>query len=580
MTPRTALPLFLALLSAPLLAGAAPASVTAIGHVQGDGARSPLEGRTVTVQGVVTADFRDGLGGFFLQDGGDGDPRTSDAVFVPIANDASAEGSGLPQVGRAYRIEGTVTELALGSHGSLLTAIVPARIEALAGRAPAVRPLTLTARPTDWEAFEGMKVRIAAPLTVTGTESLARFGELAVSFGGRLWQPSELARPGSADYRRIEADNAHRRLLLDDGSGQRDPAQVAYLAGKSAPRTGTVLRNVEGIVDARQGQWRLQLTRPLAPSAPQRPAPPRVKGALKVAAFNLENLFNGDGHGGGFPTARGAKTEAQWRAQLSKLVATVRGLDPDIAALMELENDGYGPSSSLAQFVDALNAAGGDWRFVDAGHGPGPDTIRVGLIYRAGRVQPLGAPAVLEGGPFGERSRVPLAQAFVRNGAHASTPVVVVANHFKSKGCSEATGADADQRDGQGCWNALRTDSARRLDAWLRTDPTGTGSDRVVLLGDFNAYAMEDPMQVLRDAGWIDAFAAAKVQQPYSYVYNGLSGRLDHALLSPPLARKLRGAAEWHINADEPDSEGYADGDASVPWRSSDHDPLVVGFDL
>jgi predicted extracellular nuclease len=249
---------------------------------------------------------------------------------------------------------------------------------------------------------------------------------------------------------------------------------------------------------------------------------------------------------------------------------------------MELENDGYGPQSSLAQFVDALNADGGDWRFVDAGKGPGSDEIRVGLIYRKGRVTPAGKPAMLEGGPFDcvssrACSRVPLAQAFRRGKRPA---FVIVANHFKSKGCSGATGADADQRDGQACWNALRVDSAKRLDAWLKTDPTGHGSSLELVVGDFNAHAMEDPLRTLRDAGWKDAFAVAKAKQPYSYLYGGMLGRLDHALLSPALARRLKGAAEWHSNADEADGEGYAGSDAAGPWRSSDHDPMLLGFDL
>jgi predicted extracellular nuclease len=100
-----------------------------------------------------------------------------------------------------------------------------------------------------------------------------------------------------------------------------------------------------------------------------------------------------------------------------------------------------------------------------------------------------------------------------------------------------------------------------------------------VLLGDFNAYAMEDPIRTLHDAGWRDAFAVAKVERPYSYVYNGMSGRLDHALLSPGMAARLRGAAEWHTNADEADDLGYRDRNEPGPWRSSDHDPLLLGFD-
>ena len=132
---------------------------------------------------------------------------------------------------------------------------------------------------------------------------------------------------------------------------------------------------------------------------------------------------------------------------------------------------------------------------------------------------------------------MPLAQAFGRGDGE---PVVIVANHFKSKGCSEASGADADRNGGQACSNVSRVESARRLDAWMKTDPTGTGSPLQLLVGDFNAYAMEDPMRALHDAGWQDAFAVAGMEQPYSYVYAGLSGRLDHALLSPGLAARLR----------------------------------------
>ncbi|MBA3929413.1 MAG: endonuclease [Xanthomonas sp.] len=575
MTPPRSLPTLalLATLALPAYAATPNARVIPIGQVQGEGARSPLDGQTVTVEGVVTGLFVEGLGGFFLQDGGDGNANTSDALFVALE-----EGAPAPTIsaGERVRVRGIVGERKTGGDSTLTTLHAP-KIDTVQ-RINEVPLTVLTAQPRDWKALEGMLVRIDAPLTLSGTHTLERFGELIASFDGRLWQPSELATPGSAEAKRLAADNARRTLLLDDGSAKRDPATVWYVKDGQLLRTGTVLTGVQGIVDQRPGGWRLQLTQAPTIAAPQRPAAPQVAGNVRVAAFNLENLFNGDGKGGGFPTERGAKTPGQLKAQLAKLVATIRGLNPDIAALMELENDGYGADSSLAQLVTALNANGGTWRFVDATQGPGPDSIRVGIIYRSDKVKPTGKPATLQEGPFGERSRSPLAQAFVRG---SGTPFVVVANHLKSKGCSEASGGDADQKDGAGCWNALRLDSSKRLDAWLKTDPTRTRSDRVVTLGDFNAYAMEDPVRWLRDdAGWIDAFKQAKVEQPYSYVYNGLTGRLDHALLSPSLAKQLRGAAEWHINADEQDAQGYADGDASVPYRSSDHDPLLLGFDL
>ncbi len=440
-------------------------------------------------------------------------------------------------------------------------------------------PVVLTTAPADWRALDGQHVRIAAPLTLAGTDGLERFGQLTVAFDGRLWQPTEVAAPGTAGIEQVMADNQRRRLVLDDGSDARDPGSVPYLAGNPVLRTGMQLRNVEGIVrvDA-QGRPSLQVQGTLKLPQLQRPAVQKVAGDLHIAAFNLENFFNGDGQGGGFPTLRGARTLDEHKAQVAKLVTTVNSLGADVAALMELENDGYGPQSAIAELVDALNrdrGAQGDWRFVDAGNGPGDNPIRVGIIYRSSRLQPLGKPATLTGGPFVEHSRVPLAQAFQ---AKQGAPFVVVANHFKSKGCREAAGADADRNDGQGCWNATRVASAQQLNDWLKTNPTGTGAQDAVLLGDFNAYAQEDPIRTLHDLGWQDAFKVAKVEHPYSYVYNGYTGRLDHALLSPGMAKRLRGAAEWHSNADEQDASGYQGRNVPGPWRSSDHDPLLLGF--
>lgn len=558
----------------PGAAASLPAGVVAIGAVQGDGDTSPLLDREVTVEGVVTGNFGRHLGGWFVQDAGDDDPATSDALFV--TSDAAPE----LRSGDRVRVRGRVVEHGDRARGSL-TALEADAIEVV-GRGT-VAPLVLDAPPGDWERLEGMSVRIDAPLTIGGQHELARRGVLHASFGGRLYTPTEVAPPGQA-AERVAADNARRRLLLDDAMAMEDPRTVWYLDGRPAPRAGSVVTGAEGIVDQRWGQVRLQLTAVPAIAPAPRPAAPTVPGNLRLAAFNLRNLFNGDGRGGGFPTERGARTPAELQAQLGRLVATIRALDPHVAALMELENDGFGPDSSLAQLVDALNAGGGDWAFVDAGQGPGDDAIRVGLVYRAGRVRPQGAPATLGDGPFDGRSRAPLAQAFVpvAGGRGAGPAFVVVANHFKSKGCREASGAERDQNDGQACWNPLRLASARRLADWLATDPTGSGSDLVAIVGDLNAYAQEDPVRHLRDRGWRDALAEAGVEAPYSFVYDGQAGRLDHALLSPALAQRLAGAAEWHSNADEAANVGESGGNGRdhAPWRSSDHDPLLVGFDL
>lgn len=543
-----------------------------IGRVQGAGDSSPLTGQVVTVEGVVTAVPDDSFGGWFLQDAGDRDPATSDALFVVD--------EGGPPVGTRVRVRGTVVEVDTGR--GTRTALQPTGVAPL-GRASLPRPAAVPAPPADWERYENMRVRITAPLTVAGTHRVDKYGELLVNFGERLRTPADAVMPGDA-ARALAAENDRRTLRLDDGSDTERPTSIRYLPKTGQPRTGGRLSKVEGVVDQRGGGYRLQLTAKPAFRRAAPPSAPKVGGDVRIASFNLENFFNGDGQGGGFPTPRGARTSTELQTQLARLVATIRGLNPDIAALMELENDGFGPESSLAMLVSALNTDGRnrDWRFVVTDQPQGDDLIRVGLIYRASRVTPVGDAATLTDDLFGTRSRPPLAHTFrAGTGAIQGPAFTVVANHFKSKGCGEATGADADQKDGQSCWNAARTESARRLDAWLRTDPTGSGSDLVMIVGDLNAYSMEDPVRALTAAGWRDAFAGQHGPAPYSYVYDAQIGRLDHALLSPSLAARRVGAAEWHSNADEPDSHGYQTRpDARTPWRSSDHDPLVVGFRL
>ncbi|MGH8027919.1 MAG: ExeM/NucH family extracellular endonuclease, partial [Pseudoxanthomonas sp.] len=375
-------------------------SVITIGRAQGRGDRSPLEGQQVIVQGTVTGNFGSGLGGFFLQDGGDGDPFTSDALFVvpPKASKMKL------RTGDTVRVYGRVFEDAGdGKSVGTSTTVQATRMEPVKlDKSVPVIPTVLTTPPDRWEVLEGMLVMIDAPLSLNGTDT--RYNETSASFGGRLWTPTEIAAPGSERFHEIQRFNARRRIVLDDASSQRDPKTIWYLPD-GVPRSGSVASGAQGIVDQRQGSYRLQLTAPLEAKPAVRPAAPKVAGNLRVAVFNMENLFNGDGSGGGFPTLRGAKAPAQLKAQTDKLVLTLKALNADVAALMELENDGYGPQSSIAQFVDALNAGGGDWRFIDTQKGPGGDEIRVGLIYRKSRVSPVGKPAVLEEGPFGPRSR-------------------------------------------------------------------------------------------------------------------------------------------------------------------------------
>jgi hypothetical protein len=186
------------------------------------------------------------------------------------------------------------------------------------------------------------------------------------------------------------------------------------------------------------------------------------------------------------------------------------------------------------------------------------------------------------------RNRPSLAQTFNENGTGARFTVVV--NHLKSKGSPCSDIGDPDLEDGQGNCNQTRTAAAEALVDWIAEDPTGSGDRDVLVIGDLNSYAKEDPIAVFRGAGYTDTLAASLGSEAYSFVFQGQSGYLDHGLASPTLAAQVTGAAEWHINADEPQVLDYNDDFKSAnhvntlyaptPFRSSDHDPLVVGLDL
>ena len=103
------------------------------------------------------------------------------------------------------------------------------------------------------------------------------------------------------------------------------------------------------------------------------------------------------------------------------------------------------------------------------------------------------------------------------------------------------------------------------------------------MTGDLNSYTREDPVRALLAAGYVDVLGQALGDAAYSYVYDARTGRLDHALATPVLAKRVRGAGEWHINADESPAFAY-DGDpalhAADAYRASDHDPLWVDIAL
>ena len=576
------MPLFylivLSLLTLPVLANTSCGDpATAIARVQGNTGTSPLAGQWLTIEGIVTLDSRgkDGFQGLYLQqadDRADGNPDTSDALFVYTR---SAVGS----TGHRLRVSGQVQEY----HG--LTELTHTRdlIDCGAAALPAAEAVSLPwpddRRP---EQLEAMRVTLEQPLTIVDSYQLARFGVLALA-GHDAFVPTQLQPPSPA-----VGASAPDTLLLDDGKRNLNPKPLPYppggLGGQLTVRAGDRLVGLDAILDWRYGNWHLQpRSQPtIEAHNPRRPVPPRPEAAtVRVAAMNLENAFNGNGQGDGFPTARGARSAAAYARQKARLQATLSALGADIIVLVELENDGYDAASSLAEITRSL---GSSWRFVHPDGGDGHDAIRVGIIYNEAAIQPVGTPERITDGSFSRGSRPPLAQTFrTRSG---SNPLRVVATHLKSKRCQGARGKNLDQGDGQGCFVAARVQAAHQLAEWLSGRPVTPGLAGTLIAGDFNSYAREDPLSEFARAGFTDLVRHFHGLDNHSFRFRGQAGTLDYGLASTGLLPRIQDARIWAVNSDEPRALGYQSariplsGSDQYPWRSSDHDPVIVDIAL
>ncbi|RJL31662.1 ExeM/NucH family extracellular endonuclease [Bailinhaonella thermotolerans] len=529
-----------------------------IAEVQGTGDASPLAGKAVRVEGVVTADFQapGQLNGFYVQDDTpDADPRTSEGLFVHAP--ASA---GDVKPGDRVRVSGTVKEyegLTEVTSVSDLDVCGTGSVRPLAYKLP--RPEGVTFEPV-----EGMLTTFREPLTVTDHYRLGQYGEIAVSSEGRVFQPTD--REGVS-----KELNARRTLVIDDAAPGTFPATIPHTTPRVV-RLGDTTLGVTGVMSEFKGHRLLPTKRvDFLRTNPRLPAPLPLFGNVKVAGFNTLNWFTTDN-----PPGRGANNAAERERQLAKLVAAIKGLNADVVGLMEVENNG---DTALNALVEAVNAKLGAGTYKGITHPlPGTDQIKVAMMYKPAKVSPVGA-AISDPNPV--YSRPPLAQTFQRAGG--SEPFTLIVNHFKSKGCGDATGPDADH--GQGCWNATRVKQAEAINAFI----AGKKLPNPMVLGDLNAYGEEDPIKTLEKAG-LRSVTKRFVPAPlrYSYLFQGQLGELDHALTGGNLSARVTGATIWHINSDETAFQDYniykddKQPDFYTPdaFRSSDHDPVLIALNL
>jgi 5'-nucleotidase len=466
-----------------------------------------------------------------------------------------------------------------------------------------------------------------------------------------LRQPTDAGRAGSAQAQATAADNAARMVTLDDGSSlnystsANNGTPLPWLTPTNPVSVGSrVSFHQPVILDYRFSLWNFQPTKQVTDDGTavatfsdtragnQQPA--AVTG-VRLATFNVENYFPMTGQAyvakglgtctyyndragnhigvntctgtNGSPGPRGAADDASFARQQSKIVTGINRLGASVVSLEEIENSvvfGEPRDTALAGLVDALNAAAGStvWAYV-----PSPsadklpptadqDVIRTAFIYKPADVTPVGPSTVLTSasGPGQSFSiaREPLAQGFKKAGATDADAFLVVANHWKSKGTGTPL-YPGDEEDtsspavDQGAYNATRVHEAQDVNTFAAQVAASLGTNRIFLVGDFNSYTHEDPLEVLYADGYTDLGSALDpAEQTYSF--NSLEGSLDHVLASPAARAMATGADVWQINAQEAVAYAYSRYNYNAtllfngadPFAASDHDPVIVGLTL
>lgn len=460
----------------------------------------------------------------------------------------------------------------------------------------------------DWRSLSGKEVVIEGDLVIVDTYDLARYGRIKVA-RERLYIPTNRIDPNDADpngnafeggsnvanVTAAQKMNDSSTIIIDDSMSDQNvfPPPLFPELGDTHPtvRVGSVVKGAAGRLIEDRNELVLQSEKPLDWLPSQRPERPNVGDAdVVIASFNVLNYFTTIDDGKN--NARGADSETELVRQEAKIVSAIEGLQADIIGLMELENN----TDAEDRLVAALNKRSGQTLYKGCGipegfdKSPGSgDAIRVGIIYRTDRVVPVGDVSMITDNAF-RSARTPIVQTF--QSTRGGKPLTVIVNHFKSKGgAANANAENKNNGDGQAAYNAARRAQALAICNYISEQDSESESSRFLVIGDLNAYQQEDPIDALRANGLVDLLERFRrsnqldASDPdYSFLYYGQCGSLDHAFATESFAKDMTGIATWHINADEPRFIDYNEEFnpktlyAEDPYRSSDHDPVIIGI--
>ena len=395
-----------------------------------------------------------------------------------------------------------------------------------------------------WDKYIGKMVQITTPLYVCGN-----YYDSLILATERLYVPEEkaigLADGDSTAYWAIKQANREKMLRLSCNIRNYEV------------RTGAVVKNLQARVVA-PGKLVTGATPKFSNNQPE-PKPKMAKGGLLVCAANIQNYFYDLG---GY--AQRKTTKKQQAMQTLKICKAFKQIDADIYALCEIQKG----DSAAQMLVDAMNKMARKNRYAYVSHGwANSDMISCGYIYRVDKVKPYGEKQYAYQDTTSHYRYRLMACGFEE--IASGERFVLNINHLRSK---RGTGSESNEK------RMANVDSLLVMLDRIEQEQVFGDSD-VLLVGDYNSYTQEEPIQTLIRAGYADMVMRYD-STGYSYVYHSEAGYLDRVFASESMAKQVKQVAVYHLNADYFYSRGFKRGLDDTMFRYADHDPILIRVEL
>jgi predicted extracellular nuclease len=387
-------------------------------------------------------------------------------------------------------------------------------------------------------------VQITTPLYVCGN-----YYDSLILATERLYVPEEhavgLADGDSTAYWAIKQSNREKMISLSCNIRNYEV------------RTGAVMKNLQARVVA-PGKLVTGATPKFINNKPE-PKPKMLKGGLLVCAANIQNYFYDLG---GY--AQRKTTKEQQTLQTLKICKAFKQINADIYALCEIQKG----DSAAQMLVDAMNKMAKKNLYAYVSHGwTNSDMISCGYIYRTDKVKPYGEMQYAYQDTTSHYRYRLMACGFEQ--LTSGEKFVLNINHLRSK---RGTGSESNEK------RMANVDSLLVMLDKIEQEQVLGDSD-ILLVGDYNSYTQEEPIQTLVRAGYAD-MVMRDDSTGYSYVYHSEAGYLDRVFASESMAKQVKQVAVYHLNADYFYSRGFKRGLDDTMFRYADHDPILIRVEL